>query len=629
MQQQPPLIQAPSDPKLWDAWREEIGKWRDDTKRALNYSGANYDKPEFAWMQKCFAFGKVMLFDREFVDPVLGEFKVEKWLDNIQAQFGGLDALALWQAYPRIGIDRRNQFDHYREVPGGMPGLKRLVKQIQDRGIRVVLAYNPWDSGTRREPKPDSAVLADLVSEAAFDGIFLDTLTHGAADLRPAINKARPGVVLESELALPVEAIPDHHASWGQWLDDSRAPGVLRNKWFERRHMLHMIRRWDMDHTGELHTAWMNGAGIFIWQNIFGSWNSWSERDKSILRSLLPIQRRYWQHFVSGLWKPLVEMSAPGLYASEWSRDGITLWTVVNREQQPVEGFVQGVSSDGTHRLFDLIQGKEVDHGRLSLGPRGVGALLSMPSRLVDAPFEDFLEDQMKLFRGRRVDPLRVEPLPIRSVPIATVRKGTLREAKVVPAGTHRVVSKFRVRECGEYGFAQFGGVAYPGLHSHRLVEAEVKVGPVRVATEEVTNAQFLEFLKDSGYQPKVKESFLKHWSGGRPMVFDEDKPVVYVSLEDARAYASWAGLRLPTEWEWQLANVPHGAVWNWTESEHTDGRTTFSILKGGCEWKAVGSDWYMDSGPQGPDWSVKFIHFWPGLDRCETIGFRCAVDIS
>ena len=104
------------------------------------------------------------------------------------------------------------------------------------------------------------------------------------------------------------------------------------------------------------------------------------------------------------------------------------------------------------------------------------------------------------------------------------------------------------------------------------------------------------------------------------------------MSLEDARAYAAWAGKRLPREEEWQFAtlgNRDRNYPWEWTESERSDGRTRFAILKGGSYYRVIGSEWYADGGAQANDFAAKFLLMYPGLDRCATIGFRCAVDLG
>ena len=86
------------------------------------------------------------------------------------------------------------------------------------------------------------------------------------------------------------------------------------------------------------------------------------------------------------------------------------------------------------------------------------------------------------------------------------------------------------------------------------------------------------------------------------------------LTLAEARAYAAALGARLPTEDEWQLAAEAglierrRPLVWNWTESEHSDGITRFAILKGGSDWRAEGSDWYVDGGEQAPEYSLKLL---------------------
>jgi formylglycine-generating enzyme required for sulfatase activity len=71
------------------------------------------------------------------------------------------------------------------------------------------------------------------------------------------------------------------------------------------------------------------------------------------------------------------------------------------------------------------------------------------------------------------------------------------------------------------------------------------------------------------------------------------------------------------------------GNVWEWTESERSDGRTRFCMIRGGSFYTARGSNWYMDGGPRPADFSEKFLRLWPGLDRCATVGFRCVCDLT
>jgi formylglycine-generating enzyme required for sulfatase activity len=69
--------------------------------------------------------------------------------------------------------------------------------------------------------------------------------------------------------------------------------------------------------------------------------------------------------------------------------------------------------------------------------------------------------------------------------------------------------------------------------------------------------------------------------------------------------------------------------VWEWTESEHSDGHNRFVIVKGGSDLVLGGSGWYAEGGPLGPERSAKFMLFASGVDRCSTVSFRCVVDLD
>ena len=150
----------------------------------------------------------------------------------------------------------------------------------------------------------------------------------------------------------------------------------------------------------------------------------------------------------------------------------------------------------------------------------------------------------------------------------------------------------------------------------------------VFVAEREVSVAEFAAFVAATGHPWELPA--LASELGGQQ---GPDAPATWVSLADARAYASWVGGRLPTEFEWQLAGeastdwVGDVAVWNWTDSEHTDGRSRFAMLKGGSDHAIEGSEWYIEPGRRGPDHTLKYLRKGFDLDRNAWTGFRVAFD--
>ena len=399
------------------------------------------------------------------------------------------------------------------------------------------------------------------------------------------------------------------------------------------------------------------------------------------LRDMLPVQRYFADLFAGEAWIPLVRTEHADTFASQWGDGPVRLWTLVNRGEQAVEGTLLHVASDANDRFYDLIGGKEVAaaavEGRVALRgtlpARGIGAFCTFGNNGAPEDFRRFLAAQ----RARNA--ARVEQSPPQR---ATARRQPVKRTRLydkIPEGMARIEGRrvslsveFQIRECGYYAASPEGQIKGSGTGKKAVFTIEADLEDYAIDLTPVTNAQYAEFLRASGYRPRIEERFLAHWPGGAVPPGKADHPVVYVDLDDARAFAAWAGKRLPTELEWQYAaqgpdallypwgmednealrnggqsggttavtaypsgRSPFGLwdccgnVWELTESESCDGRNRYCLLKGGSYYRAEGSSWYFDGGPQNNRHVAKMLLAWPGLDRAATLGFRCAVDLK
>ena len=661
-------------------WLKDIIHWRNERRIRIGYNGSRYEIPELLWTQSSFIQPQMMVQDRFFYDPIVGKYTVDRYLDDLQKRYGGVDAVLIWPTYPNMGIDDRNQLDMIRCMPGGVSGVRQMIADFHKRRVRVLFPMMMWDQGTRDPGKSWPDAIASLMAEIGADGVNGDTQDGVPLAFSLAAEKVGHPLAFEPEGGPSDEALAWNVMTWGQY-EYPFTPLVDRYKWLEPRHMVNISDRWNRSKTNALQFAFFNGIGWESWENIWGIWNGITPRDAEATRRVATLERATAEYLVSRDWEPMYPMLRYGVFASRWPLNDSTVWTIVNRNEYDVEGPQMEAPASPAMHYFDLYGGSELQTQKYPSGK----SVLSFPieSNGFAAVFATNSEPDAKMQK------LMSAMKQMTAKPLASFSNehGVL-EQKIVPIATTRTNSTAPVRMIqipeGDFLFKVSGieiegsddigvDVQYPWEDGpRRFHQHPMHIKSFYIDKYPVTNVEFKRFLDATRYHPKDDINFLRDWKEGVFPAGWDDRPVTWVSIEDARAYATWAGKRLPHEWEWQYAAqgvddriypwgnqwdaaaVPErdenrtmrgpdpvdahpkgaspfgvmdlvGNVWQWTD-EFLDEHTRAAILRGGSYYQPQGSIWYFPQAYKLTEHD-KLLMMAPSIDRSGAIGFRLVQD--
>nr|WP_329062462.1 formylglycine-generating enzyme family protein [Amycolatopsis sp. NBC_01480] len=215
--------------------------------------------------------------------------------------------------------------------------------------------------------------------------------------------------------------------------------------------------------------------------------------------------------------------------------------------------------------------------------------------------------------------PSRSGTPPARAVPAAPAACSSAPDGMILLPGT-----TFRMGTDDPDGFPE----------DHEGPVREVTVAPFAIDPFAVTNERFAAFADATGYRTEAEEfgwtyvfakflpgplrknsprpSAAPWWCGvsGASWRFPEgpgssvadraDHPVVHVSWNDATAYCAWAGLRLPTEAEWEYAarGGLDQARYPWGDELTPDGQHRCNIWQGRFPSHDTAEDGYSGTAP-------------------------------
>ena len=565
-----------------DSWWAAVSACRAALLRRVRYRGTATGDPKQRWTHSAFAIPMVQAYDRTLYDAEAGAYTVQKYLADVRGRYGGVDAVFLWSSYTNMGLDDRNQLDMYRALPGGLAALAAVSDQFRAAGVHVMLAVNPWDTGTRREPgwvspESDPAMIIPVAVAAGAEGFNMDTMSSTPKDY-PERNSS---MAFQPEgggrvLSMEWESMSTCHCKYTAGVQAVDVWKVL-----DARRMTSVRDRWGATHTDALQHAYFNGVGFETTENDWGEFNRFSMRTAETLRRVNTVLR-FLAHaglLHSPQWRPHVPgCRNAGVFAAHYpsvavradsaflfvSRSPVNRTGVQFALPQAQRDLVAAGAS-----LIDCWQGEALTPSggevAFEMPAAGFGCLLVTNNATSgESALARFLRTMRRLAASGALASFDAAYVPLQQVmqrrPRTAEQPASPPQGMVVVPATGPEGFEFTVTSVKDQATAALAAdVQFWWEPKGEVVHhAVIPVKRFYMDQTPVTCEQWSDFVEATHYRPQDTHNYLRNWQGGggAPQLPPDlaGTPVTYVSLREADAYCRHAGKRLPHDWEWQRA---------------------------------------------------------------------------
>ncbi|MCX6331673.1 MAG: SUMF1/EgtB/PvdO family nonheme iron enzyme [Bacteroidetes bacterium] len=714
-----------------------------------HFNDTLYQRKDLEWVRHSYLMHLMMSWDQFFYNNKKASYSIPDFIQRGEKLYGGDDIIAIWPTWPTLGLDQRNQFDLFNDLPGGLSAIKNISNQLTALNKHLFVSYNPWDVDTRKMDHYKG--LSKLIESTNADGVVLDTQGSSSEALQNAADSVRKGVIMYSEgMAVPsamtgIISGRVHNALY-------YPPMLNLNKWIQPGFAIYRVAElYKEPIRREFATSFFNGYGTEI--NIMAPGQpEWVESQYAFLGKTTRLLRQLSDNFNAPNAIPLYPSLEDDIWVNAWPTENKTVYTIYSLKPEGFKGPLFSVTPKAGwhfvdvfhHELIspmkmastsDMILAETESFHKKYLGTNNesaVDCIIHTPIQIQASVIRNDLNIQWVSTLEKKEDcfiqiwttepSYTNKPLLLKAISqtisiqkyfgqfegklvIQLMQKNRTRETLLdetiikLESGASRIMdvlsnpkkavlstNKMVPIPSGKFTFHQTHGddfIPYPIFSD----TSKIEVASFWMDQFPVTNLDFYHFIQSSHYKPTDTHNYLKHWLNGKPTAKDENKPVTFVSYEDATAFANYYGKALPTEIQWQYAgqgtslkewpwvqkspvtrtyeevtntlsvinikgidsnycNLGNGvldnvgaypkgksafgvsdlvgSVWQLTQDIYASGSYQYIIMKGGSYFKPAGSWWYVQGGPRELTYAQYLLRVSPGFERNGTVGFRC-----